>query len=234
MSDALGSVRLLLDSSRNASDGYAYRAFGRQVSEGGLTPNPYHFVGAFGYYEDWEMGLQLLTARYYDAEVGRFVTRDPIGFDGGDWNVYGYALNSPTLRTDPDGHGGFGAWWAALPWEGKLTVAGASGFVMACASALGHLGWEYIKPILTKWLHHYADRVPKVGTQPFIQYVADPDPLSKVPNSDGSTTVTWNYLAIPANTPEADVVNDLNQYTPVTRTYPAGVDPTPPVIMAQQ
>ena len=101
--DALGSVRFLLDSSQNASDGYVYEAFGRQVSGGGLTPNPYHFVGAYGYYQDWETGLQLLTARYYDAEVGRFVTRDPIGFGGGDWNVYGYVGNSPADVSDPDG-----------------------------------------------------------------------------------------------------------------------------------
>ena len=100
LTDALGSVRLLLDSSQNASDGYAYEAFGRQVSGGGQTPNPYHFVGAFGYYQDWETGLMLLTRRYYDAEVGGFVTRDPIGFGGGDWNTYGYVRGRVTGRTD--------------------------------------------------------------------------------------------------------------------------------------
>jgi RHS repeat-associated protein len=103
LTDALGSVRFLLDNAQSVSDGYVYEAFGRQMSGGGLTPNPYHFVGAFGYYEDWETGLQLLTARYYDAEVGRFVTRDPIGFGGGDWNIYGYVNNSPVVEGDPSG-----------------------------------------------------------------------------------------------------------------------------------
>jgi RHS repeat-associated protein len=103
LTDALGSVRLLLDSGQSVSDGYVYEAFGRQVSRSGQTPNPYHFVGAYGYYQDWETGLQLLTARYYDAEVGRFVTRDPIGFGGGDWNIYGYVRNRPVNKVDPSG-----------------------------------------------------------------------------------------------------------------------------------
>ena len=42
----------------------------------------------------------LLTRRYYDAEVGGFVTRDPIGFGGGDWNTYGYVRGRVTGRTD--------------------------------------------------------------------------------------------------------------------------------------
>ena len=102
--DALGSLRFLLDSSQNASDGYAFEAFWRQVSGGGLTPNPYHFVGEYGYYQNWETGLQLLSVSYYDAEVGRFVTRDPIGFGGGDWNIYGYVRDAATRLIDPSGN----------------------------------------------------------------------------------------------------------------------------------
>lgn len=39
----------------------------------------------------------------YDPTVGRFITEDPIGFDGGDANEYRYAGNSPTNATDPTG-----------------------------------------------------------------------------------------------------------------------------------
>ena len=42
-------------------------------------------------------------ARYYDAAVGRFLSEDPIGFDGGDANYYRYVGNSPTTATDPTG-----------------------------------------------------------------------------------------------------------------------------------
>jgi len=39
-------------------------------------------------------------ARSYDAEMGRWTTKDPIGFLGGDANLYGYVLNDPVNRTD--------------------------------------------------------------------------------------------------------------------------------------
>lgn len=100
--DALGSVRILLDAAQNFTDGYAFDAFGNQIS-GGEDANPYRYVGAYGYYLDGETGLDLLTARYYDAAVGRFLTRDPIGFKGGDWSLNGYVRNHPTLKLDASG-----------------------------------------------------------------------------------------------------------------------------------
>jgi RHS repeat-associated protein len=44
---------------------------------------PYGYKGQWGYYTDGETGLLLLTHRYLDPAMGRFLTRDPIGFDGG-------------------------------------------------------------------------------------------------------------------------------------------------------
>lgn len=41
-------------------------------------------------------------ARYYDPQIGRFISEDPIGFKGG-INFYRYALNSPLILIDPDG-----------------------------------------------------------------------------------------------------------------------------------
>jgi RHS repeat-associated protein len=59
-----------------------------------------------GQYFDDETGLHYNTFRYYDPEVGRFITQDPIGLLGGN-NLYSYVL-APTLWIDPLG-------W--LPWE---------------------------------------------------------------------------------------------------------------------
>jgi hypothetical protein len=42
-------------------------------------------------------------ARYYDPGVGRFISEDPIGFDGGDTNLYRYVGNSPLNFIDPFG-----------------------------------------------------------------------------------------------------------------------------------
>ena len=101
--DVLGSVRILLDGGQNLTDGYAFEGFGSQVSGGGSTSNPYRYVGLFGYYEDQETGLVLLSRRYYDASVGRFLTRDPIDYAGGDWGLYGYVGGRPVGMADPAG-----------------------------------------------------------------------------------------------------------------------------------
>lgn len=42
-------------------------------------------------------------ARYYNPTTGRFMSSDPIGFAGGDTNLYRYSLNDPINRIDPDG-----------------------------------------------------------------------------------------------------------------------------------
>jgi hypothetical protein len=43
-------------------------------------------------------------SRYYDSNVGRFISEDPIRFDGtGTGNFYSYVSNRPTMLTDPTG-----------------------------------------------------------------------------------------------------------------------------------
>ncbi|KPY72898.1 RHS repeat-associated core domain-containing protein, partial [Pseudomonas savastanoi] len=54
-----------------------------------------------GQYFDVETGLHYNTFRYYDPEIGRFITQDPIGLSGGD-NLYLYAPN-PYGWVDPLG-----------------------------------------------------------------------------------------------------------------------------------
>jgi RHS repeat-associated protein len=65
-------------------------------------PNPFGYGGQWGYYTDVETGLQLLTARYYDAGAGRFLNRDPIGYEGGA-NLYSYVGNNVANLIDPLG-----------------------------------------------------------------------------------------------------------------------------------
>jgi RHS repeat-associated protein len=48
-------------------------------------------------------GLYYMRARYYDPEVGRFISEDPLGFDGGGVNLYVYGGNNPVLMVDPSG-----------------------------------------------------------------------------------------------------------------------------------
>ncbi len=64
------------------------------------------FGGQAGYYTDTETGLILCTHRHYDPQQGRFLTRDPIGYDGG-INLYSYTQNNPVNWMDPDGTDAF-------------------------------------------------------------------------------------------------------------------------------
>ncbi|RYG28103.1 RHS repeat-associated core domain-containing protein, partial [bacterium] len=77
-----------------------YDAFGRLDTTTGSTWN-----GSFGYggqygYQTEGSGLQLLGHRWYDAKVGRFLTRDPIK-DGRNW--YAYCGNNPIANVDVSG-----------------------------------------------------------------------------------------------------------------------------------
>jgi RHS repeat-associated protein len=56
----------------------------------------------YGDYTDRETGLVFCQSRYYDPSYGRWLTRDPIGTDGGE-NLYAYCHNDPMDLADPAG-----------------------------------------------------------------------------------------------------------------------------------
>jgi RHS repeat-associated protein len=64
-----------------------------------IVNNPFMYCG---YYHDAETGLDALTFRYYSTDLGRFISRDPIGYEGG-INLYAYVNNRPTMYVDPMG-----------------------------------------------------------------------------------------------------------------------------------
>ena len=113
--DGLGSVRQLVDTTGQIETNYAYDPFGVPLV-GGDVYNPYQFTG-----EAWdaEVGLLYLRARYYQPEVGRFITKDPwVGdiWEPGTLNRYAYARNGPVNSTDPnglqdDGYSSYESYW---------------------------------------------------------------------------------------------------------------------------
>ena len=98
-----GSTAALLNDAASETDRYVYRAFGLQTQTAGTTDNDYTFVGRKGYFRDSETDLYLLDARYYDPIASRFVSEDPSGYKGGDFNLYRYAFNNPVRHVDPSG-----------------------------------------------------------------------------------------------------------------------------------
>ncbi|MBC7429940.1 MAG: hypothetical protein H7336_15105, partial [Bacteriovorax sp.] len=61
---------------------------------------PFGFAG--GLYDE-DTKLVRFGARDYDPIIGRWTSKDPIRFNGGDTNLYGYVANDPVNFIDPDG-----------------------------------------------------------------------------------------------------------------------------------
>jgi len=78
-----------------------YTAFGRHAN--GTAPIADFLFGFTGRPFDDATGLYDYRARWYDPEVGRFASEDPLGFAAGDVNLYRYAGNSPVMHVDPSG-----------------------------------------------------------------------------------------------------------------------------------
>ena len=103
ISDRLGSVRMVVRAEGTTRcdvvQSLSYDAFGQVVAEGGTRWQPFGFAGGL---MDWESGLVRFGARDYDPGLGRWVSKDPIRFDGGE-NLYGYVSADPVNFIDPTG-----------------------------------------------------------------------------------------------------------------------------------
>jgi RHS repeat-associated protein len=98
--DALGSATSLSNAAGALAQTYTFDSYGNQTASSGSLTNPFRFAGRE---LDSETGLYFFRARYYDSQTGRFISEDPIGFSGGDSNVYRYSFNDPVNLEDPSG-----------------------------------------------------------------------------------------------------------------------------------
>ena len=99
LSDALGSTVALADAAGTLPTSYTYAPFGATSLNGSSTGNTLDYTGR----EDDGTGLKYYRARYYHPHLQRFIAEDPIGFVGGDVNLYAYVRNAPTRAVDPLG-----------------------------------------------------------------------------------------------------------------------------------
>lgn len=84
---------------------FQYDAFGKPLYDATQDPsiaNRLVFHSAGRDYDSFTK-FQHNAAREYDPHLGRFVSMDPIGFAGGDTNLYRYVFNSYENGTDPTG-----------------------------------------------------------------------------------------------------------------------------------
>lgn len=102
LTDNSGSPRLVVDvASGQTVQRMDYDEFGNVVLDTNPGFQPFGFAG--GLY-DALTGLVHFGAREYDAEAGRWTTKDPGGFSGGP-NLYAYVFDDPINLVDPSGKG---------------------------------------------------------------------------------------------------------------------------------
>ena len=86
----------------------------------------------------------------YDPDTGRWTAKDPIGFAGGDTDLFGYVQNDPVNNIDPDGESAIAAvapiaaYAAAM--DGPLPFGDLTGAALISGAALYDLynlaeGW---------------------------------------------------------------------------------------------
>lgn len=110
--DALGSPVAITDANRNVIERSEYEPYGALLNRP-LSDGP----GYTGHVTDAATGLSYMQQRYYDPQIGRFLSEDPVTAYGGDlkhFNRYAYAYNNPYMFTDPDGRKGKVAWLVEL------------------------------------------------------------------------------------------------------------------------
>ena len=107
--DRMGNVAFLLDGDGDGIEKYTYDAFGSPTVTdwNGENARPYSWYGnrfMFTGREYFpELGLYDYRNRFYHPVLGRFLQSDPVGFGGGDANLFRYCGGDPVNWTDPFG-----------------------------------------------------------------------------------------------------------------------------------
>jgi RHS repeat-associated protein len=126
---------VITDSAGQVVKAIEYDAYGNVISDS--NPGfeiPFGFAGGL---KDSDTGLIRFGYRDYDPTTGRWTARDPIGFAGGDTNLYGYVSNDPINFVDPTGQI---AVVALAPYAGPAIAAAGNALVNLGGMALAYIG----------------------------------------------------------------------------------------------
>jgi RHS repeat-associated protein len=175
LTDALGSTAALTDGSGAIVTSYAYQPFGKTTASGAASNNGFQFTGREN--DGGGAGLYFYRGRYYNPMWGRFISEDPIGFVGGDSNLYAFVGNSPTNAIDPMGtcvvdtvaDVGFvlydiGGILTGRKGAGRDLLLDVVGGLIPCATGLGMMG---------RVVARYGDDAAQFGTRSFSHVIDD-------------------------------------------------------------
>ena len=97
----VGTLRVVTNQENQIVKEITYDTFGTILSDTNTNLNiPFGFAGGL---HDRDTNLVHFGYREYDTYTGKWTAKDPIGFDGGDTNLYGYVLGDPVNLVDPTG-----------------------------------------------------------------------------------------------------------------------------------
>ncbi len=107
-SDELRSTLALTDTNGVVAGQYAYGPYGQVANNTGTVDTAYKWIGGYGVWSEGS-GIYHMKARYYSADLKRFVAADPIGISGlvgrggNVLNLHSYANDNPGAFIDPLG-----------------------------------------------------------------------------------------------------------------------------------
>jgi RHS repeat-associated protein len=127
--DRLGSVHALVDAQGQVVESYSYDAWGNLLSHSRtneLTNFSLRFLFQGREFSS-ATGLYNFRARWYDPQSGRWLSKDPIGLEGG-LNLYAFCGDDPVNCTDPDGTDVIVENTTSVRgWHQRITVSNANG-----------------------------------------------------------------------------------------------------------
>ena len=143
LTDVQGTVWGYVDSQNNIVARWEYDAWGNVLSEeidssAALARLRYRFQG-----REWSAATGLINfrMRWYDAETGRWLSKDPIGLSGG-LNLYAFCKNAPILYADVLGLCDDESSWLDKFWENyhDIDQDWSDFFHLDASDSLGYVG----------------------------------------------------------------------------------------------
>ena len=123
--DHLCSVRLVTDGTGAVTGRAEFRAFGETASSSGADAALCGWIAALGVETD-PCGFLFMGRRYYSVQLAKFISEDPIGLAGGDYNFRRYCFNDPLGFYDPLGLSSLDC----RGWQGLKDLCDLSGLML--------------------------------------------------------------------------------------------------------
>jgi RHS repeat-associated protein len=184
------SITAMTTSTGAVAERYAYTAYGEptildasaSVLSSSAINNRYSYTG-----REWDatLGLHHFRARWMSPSAGRFLRRDPIGYEGRIFSIYAYVGNNPSVRSDPGGLCQGSINYPII--DPRVNPIGSRprtvGFVDVNVMAFACTGKDDLK--ISIWLDSFGEN---------YRYT-DPDDLTQIEYFWGCNTVTADRLS---------------------------------------